>query len=151
MIERLNMFEAGLAASVEHADVRPTPPGLSLDDRIERALDRIAAGEDGVPARWWRLLYEYRASAAADSDAWAELAALERRCRELMEQDIERVSADLGLIPTIPPIEIAELTMALVDGLRAAHAEGRSSMTSAEGLRLVTKALMLTAARVDTA
>ena len=150
MIERLNMFEAGLAALAD-GSLRPSQPDLSLDDRIELQLDRIVAGEDGVPSRWWRLLYEYRAYAAADPDAWAELAALERRCRELMAQDIERVSADLGLIPTIPPIELAELTMALVDGLRAAHAEGRSSMTSSEGLRFVTKALMSTASRVDPA
>jgi hypothetical protein len=39
-------------------------------------------------------------------------------------------------------MELAGLTMALTDGLRAAHAEGRSSMTSGEGLRLVVKALI---------
>ena len=122
---------------------------LSHEDRKQQALDRIAAGEESVPPRWWRLLYEYRAYAAADPSAWAELAALERRCRELMAQDIERVSAALGLVPNRPAIELAELTMALADGLRAAHAEGRSSMTSAEGLRIVTKALMSEATRVD--
>jgi AcrR family transcriptional regulator len=146
MRERLSGFEAALAASIA------SPPGegeraLSMEDRIDRALDRIAAGEDAVPPRWWRLLYEYRAYAAADPAAWAELADLERRCRELIAQDIERVSTDLGLLPIRPPIELAELTMALVDGLRAAHAEGRSTMTSAEGLRLVTRALMLTSDR----
>ncbi len=149
MIERLNLFEAGLAASLAHDDSNTSERALSHEDRKQQALDRIAAGEESVPPRWWRLLYEYRAYAAADPNAWAELAALERRCRELMAQDIDRISAALGLVPNRPAIELAELTMALADGLRAAHAEGRSSMTSAEGLRIVTKALMSEATRVD--
>jgi AcrR family transcriptional regulator len=149
MAERLRMFEAGLAASLAQAESMADEGRQSSDDRMEHELDRIAGGEASVPSRWWRLLYEYRSAAAADPQAWAELALLERRCRELVAQDIARVSAALGLVPNRPPIELAELTMALVDGLRAAHDEGRSTMTSSEGLRLVTEALMLTATRVD--
>jgi AcrR family transcriptional regulator len=149
MAERLRMFEARLAASLAQAESVADEGPQSSDDRMEQELDRIAAGEASVPPRWWRLLYEYRSAAAADPEAWAELAPLERRCRELVAQDIARVSAALGLVPNRPPIELAELTMALLDGLRAAHAEGRSTMTSSEGLRLVTEALMSMATRVD--
>jgi hypothetical protein len=95
-----------------------------------------------VPPRWWRLLYEYRAYAAADPDAWAELAALERRCRKLIAQQIEAFAAAFETVLPRSPLDLAELTTALTDGLRAAHAEGRSSMTSAEGLRLVVRALI---------
>jgi hypothetical protein len=41
--------------------------------------------------------------------------------------------------------------VALTDGLRAAHAEGRSRMTSGEGLRRVVQALLATSARIDPA
>jgi AcrR family transcriptional regulator len=151
MLERLRMFEEGLAsAALQDASRSGTTP-RSREDRIEDALDRLAAGENSVPPRWWRLLYEYRAHAASDPAAWRELAALERRCRELIAADTERVAAELGLTLPLPAIEIAELTMALTDGLRAAHAEGRSRMSSAEGLRLVTKAMMASSLPPDRA
>ena len=151
MLERLRMFEEGLASAARLDASRAEADPRSLEDRIEDALDRIAAGEDSVPPRWWRLLYEYRAHAASDPAAWKELAALERRCRELIAADTERVAAEMGFTLPLPAIEIAELTMALTDGLRAAHAEGRSRMSSAEGLRLVIKALMPLPARPTTA
>jgi hypothetical protein len=102
----------------------------------------MAAAEDAVPSRWWRLLNEYRMHAATDPAAWAELASAERRCREIIADYIEQFSAAIGTVPPMPAIEIAELSVALTDGLRAAHADGRSRMTSGEGLRLVTKLLM---------
>ena len=105
-------------------------------------LDQLAAGEDSVPPRWWRLLYEYRTYAASVPDAWAELAALDRRCRELIAGQIDAFAAAFGVVLPRSSMELAELQMALTDGLRAAHAEGRSSMTSGEGLRLVIKALI---------
>ena len=109
----------------------------------------MAAAEDAVPVRWWRLLYEYRTYAAADPVAWAELAASERRCREIIAAWIERFTASIGAVPPVPAIELAELSVALTDGLRAAHADGRSRMTSGEGLRMVVKALLSTSARID--
>jgi hypothetical protein len=95
------------------------------------------------------LLYEYRTYAAADPAAWAELAALERRCRELIARQIESFAAAFGTVLPRSPMELAELTMALTDGLRAAHAEGRSTVTSGEGLRLVVKALIAMSERID--
>jgi hypothetical protein len=48
----------------------------------------------------------------------------------------------------MPAMQLAELTGALTDGLRAAHAEGRSAMTSGEGLRRVVSAMIATSSRV---
>ena len=150
MRQRLQMMETGLAAAFESDRSSLGSSADSFEDRIERELDRMAASEDSVPEKWWRLLYEYRTYAAADPAAWAELADLERRCREIIARYIDRFAASVGSIPPIPAIEIAELSMALTDGLRAAHADGRSRMTSGEGLRLVISALMATSTRVDT-
>jgi AcrR family transcriptional regulator len=148
MVERLRVVESELEAAAAY---QPTVGGdaRSREQRIESALDQMAASEDAVPVRWWRLLYEYRTYAAADPEAWAELAALERRCRELIAQQIENFSAAFGTALPRSPMELAELTMALTDGLRAAHAEGRSTMTSGEGLRLVVKALSARSGATD--
>ena len=151
MGERIRLFEAGLAAALQEDAASLASSPASIDDRIERELDRMVAGEDSVPPRWWRLLYEYRAYAASNPAAAAELSTMDRRCRELMAAYIERFAAAVGLVLPIPAIEAAELNMALTDGLRAAHAEGRSRMTSGEGLRLVVGALLATATRVDPA
>ena len=141
MLERLRLAEAELEAAA--SDLPPAGlEGATRDQQLERALDRMAASEDAVPPRWWRLLSEYRSSAAADPDAWAELAALERRCRNLIARQIEAFAQAFGMVLPRSATELAELTTALTDGLRAAHAEGRSSMTSGEGLRLVVKALI---------
>ena len=149
MRERLSMFEKGLESSLPAIDPSSGTSTDAFEDVIERELDRMAAAEDAVPERWWRLLYEYRTHAANDPAAWAELADAERRCREIIARYIDRFSAAIGTVPPIPAIELAELSMALTDGLRAAHADGRSRMTSGEGLRLVTKMLMATSTRVD--
>jgi len=151
MRERLLMFERGLAAAFQDDESSARTQPRSFEERIEQELDRMAAGEDAVPPRWWRLLYEYRAYVATDPVARAELADLERRCREIIAAHIERFAAAIGSVPPIPAIEIAELSMALTDGLRAAHAEGRSRMTSGEGLRLVIKVLMATSTLIDPA
>jgi len=151
MIERLRMFEAALAAVSPDDESSAGARAGSVEDRIEQALDQMAASEDAVPPRWWRLLYEYRAYAVTDPAAWAELASLERRCRELIAGQIERFAAVFGTALPRSPMELAELTTALTDGLRAAHADGRSTMTSAEGLRLVVKALIAMSDRTDPA
>ena len=151
MRERIRMAEEGLAAAFQGDESRAVSSAGSIEDRIERVLDRMAAAEDAVPPRWWRLLYEYRAYAAADPAAWAELSNSDRRCRDIIASYIERFAASVGLILPVPATEAAELNMALTDGLRAAHADGRSRMTSGEGLRLVVSALLAASARVDPA
>ena len=151
MRERIRMAETGLAAAFADDAFRGASSGASVEDRIERELDQMAAAEDAVPPQWWRLLYEYRAYAAADPAASAELSNMDRRCREIIAGHIERFVAGVGLVLPVPAIEAAELNMALTDGLRAAHAEGRSRMTSGEGLRLVVGALLAASARVDPA
>jgi hypothetical protein len=104
-----------------------------------------------VPPRWWRLLNEYRAYAAADPAAWTELADAERRCREIIARHIERFAVAVGIVLPMSALELAELSMALTDGLRAAHADGRSRMTSGEGLRRVVGAMIARSARINPA
>jgi AcrR family transcriptional regulator len=151
MHDRLPRIEARLAAAFS-ADGR-TASGWkgSVDERITRELDSLAAGEDSVPPAWWRLLSEFRAHAAADPSVWAELADSERRCREIIARHIERFAADVGVILPLSAIEMSELTTALSDGMRAAHAEGRSTLTSGQALRLVVAALIETSRRVGPA
>jgi len=79
------------------------------------------------------------------------LSSSERRCREIVARHIERFTAAVGLVLPSSAIELAELSMALTDGLRAAHADGRSAMTSGAGLRLVVAALIATSTRGDSA
>jgi hypothetical protein len=93
-------------------------------------------------------LSEFRTHAAPDPVAWAELAETERRCREIIARHIERFAADVGIVLPLSAIEVAEVTTALSDGMRAAYAEGRSTLTSGQGLRLVVAALIATSARV---
>jgi AcrR family transcriptional regulator len=151
MRERIRMAEEGLAAAFQDDASRAASSVVSVEDRIEHELDQMAAAENAVPPSWWRLLYEYRAYAAEDPAASAELSNMDRRCREIIASYIERFAAAVGLVLPVPAIEAAELNMALTDGLRAAHAEGRSRMTSGEGLRLVVAALLAASARVDPA
>ncbi len=149
MRDRLRRVEAALAAALP-ADGGAAPGSPeSVDGRIARELDRLAAAEDSVPPGWWRLLFEFRVHAAADPVAWAELADSERRCREIIAAHIERFAASVGVVLPLSAIELAELTSALTDGLRAAHAEGRSSLTSGQGLRQVVAAFIATSPRVQ--
>jgi AcrR family transcriptional regulator len=149
MRDRLPRVEAMLAAALPADGTGRSGSGDSVDERITRELDRLAAGEDSVPPGWWRLLSEFRTHAAPDPIAWAELADAERRCREIIARHIERFAADTGLVLPLSPIELAELTSALNDGMRAAHSEGRSTMTSGQGLRRVVAAMIATSPRVD--
>jgi AcrR family transcriptional regulator len=151
MSEGLHRFEAGLLAAFRDDESNDDPQTVTVDDRIERELDRIAAGEDAVPPRWWRLLAEYRAYAAGDPATWTELADLERRCREIIARHIERFVAAAGIVLPMPAIEVSELATALTDGLRAAYADGRSTITSGQGLRLVVEALLRGSARTGSA
>jgi AcrR family transcriptional regulator len=152
------IMRAGLARFVESladslADIRAdsTASTHTSGELVERELDRMAAAEDAVPERWWRLLYEYRTYTASDPAARAALADAERLCREILARYIDRFLATVGIIPPLPSIELAELSMALTDGLRAAHADGRSRMTSGEGLRLLVKLLIASSTPIDPA
>ena len=144
MEARLRQVEAALAAD----DAAAERSKATIDERIEAELDRMQAAEDAVPPGWWRLLAEFRAVAAADPDAWADLADTERRCREIIARRIAWFADDIDVSLPMTPMELAELTSALSDGLRWAHAEGRSSISSGEGIRAVAGA-MIEAARVS--
>jgi AcrR family transcriptional regulator len=148
MRDRLPRVESMLAVALSADGAAGSGSRDSVDERITQELDRLAAGEDAVPPSWWRLLSEFRTHAAPDPIAWAELAEAERRCREIIARHIERFAADIGVVLPLSPIELAELSSALTDGLRAAHAEGRSTLTSGQGLRQVVAALIATSPRV---
>jgi AcrR family transcriptional regulator len=143
MRERLRAVEASLASAFDDdrggADAELPSSG---DARIEAELDRLAAAEDAVPAGWWRLLAEFRAYAASNAVVRAELAESERRCRDIIADRIERFATHTGVRLPMPAPDLADLTSALSDGLRAAHAEGRISMTPGEGLRRVVGAML---------
>lgn len=144
MSERLQQVELDLSAAF--ADDAAATRGTT-EERIERELDRLKAAEDAVPVRWSRLLNEYRAHVADNPAARAELAALDRRCRDIIARHVERFVADNGIDLSMPATDLVELTNALTEGLRLAHAEGRASMTSGEGLRLVVGSIIRAAVR----
>jgi AcrR family transcriptional regulator len=139
MSDRLAHVEADLAAAFGEPTGVDSRSG-AVAQRIQRELDRLEAAENAVPPSWWRLLYEYRAYVADDPEARAELAMLERRCRDIVARHVERFAAGIDL--PVPATELVELTTALTDGLRPAHAEGRASMTSGQGLRLVVESII---------
>ena len=144
MRERLAAVEGSIAAGLPAAtsvDARPRPSA----EIVEGELDRMAAAEDAVPPGWWRLLAEFRAYAATNPDARAELVESERRCRDLIAAHVERFATSAGIRLPMPAIDLVDLTTALTDGLRAAHAEGRTALTPGEGLRRVVSALLATA------
>ena len=151
MSDGLDTLERSLAASLAEMHPGSAPSTQSHEDLLERELDRMAAAEDAVPERWWRLLHEYRAYTATDPVARAKLADAERRCREILARYIDGALAAIGVVPPLPPIELAELSTALTDGLRAAHAGGRASMTPGQGLRFVVRALIATSTPVEQA
>ena len=160
MDERLRLTEEGLAAafSGDAGDGTPRDPVevqiefVGIDQpRLAQELDRMAAAEDAVRPGWWRLLSEFRAYAATAPAARAELSAADLRCREILARHIEHFIGDVGLVLPMSAMELVEVAMALIDGLRAAHAEGRSSVTSGEGLRRVIGAILATSARIGPA
>jgi len=126
MTERLEQVESDLAGAF--GDEGGNLDG-TVDERIEHELDRLQAAEDAVPERWWRLLGDYRAYVRHQPQANAELAALDRRCTEIIARHLDWFAADVGIDLPMPPMVLVELMNALTDGLRVAHAEGRASMT----------------------
>src|SRR5690348_17614366 len=81
MSDGLDRFERSLAASFAEMHDASSSWSHAPDDLIERELDRMAAAEDAVPGRWWRVLYEYRTYTAAEPAGRAQLADSERRIR----------------------------------------------------------------------
>ena len=124
MRERLPRIEAMLAGAFA-ADGGPAPAGVGgrADHPGARPPGRR---EDAVPSNWWRLLSEFRIHAAADPDVGRAC-----RVRAPMPGDHRRsyraIRGDVGIVLPVSAIELAELTSALSDGLRAAHAEGRAA------------------------
>ncbi len=151
MAERLRMAEASLGSAFSDDAQGGRTPAISIDEQIEQELDGLERAEQAVPERWWRLLYEYRAHVGSDAAARAELADVERRCREIVAGHIERFAIAAGLILPMSPIVLAELSAALTDGLRVAHAEGRSSLTPGAGLRGFVRAILESSDRVESA
>jgi AcrR family transcriptional regulator len=149
MQDRIRAVEASLAAALPPTSASSPGRAKSIDVAIESELDRLENAEDAVPAGWWRLLAEFRAYAADKPEIRRELAASDRRCRDLIADHIDRFATDIGIRLPMTPTELAELTNALSDGLRAAHAEGRTTITPGAGLRSVVAA-MLESARRDT-
>ena len=149
MRERMDALETSLEAVFSpRADDDGTGDATRTREQlIEAELDRMAAAEDGVPPGWWRLLAEFRAYAATDPTVRAELAESEARCRAIIADHIDRFAARAGIELPLPAPQLADLTNALSDGLRAAHAEGRTTLTSGEGLRRVVAALIAGAPR----
>ena len=110
MRERLRAVEDALAGALRDDEAGSAQATASVEDRIERELDRLAFAEDAVPPGWWRLLHEYRVHALADPAAWADLAEAERRCREIVARHIERFAGAVGLVLPLSGIELAERT-----------------------------------------
>jgi AcrR family transcriptional regulator len=147
----LAMFVRSLAERLADVKAGSANSTYTSKELIELELDRMAAAENAVPERSWRLLYEYRTYTATNPAARAELADAERLCLDILARYIDRFLAAVGIVPPLPPMELAELSMAMSDGLRVAHADGRSRMTSGEGLRLLVKLLIESAAPIETA
>jgi AcrR family transcriptional regulator len=65
----------------------------------------------------WRRLYQEFATHAARHDAFrAEFAARQRALRERMAGVFARWAADLGVIPPVPPADIAAMVFFMADG-----------------------------------
>jgi len=147
MEDRLRAVEANLAAALPATGPVQADDAGSIDDQIEAELGRMQAAEDAVPPGWWRLLAEFRSYAADRPDVRRELDASDRRCRDLIANHIDRFATGIGIHLPMPALELAELTTALTDGLRAAHADGRTEVTPGEGLRRVVAAMLAEARR----
>ena len=148
MRDRLPRIEAMLAGAFAADGQSASGPAASVDERITQELDRLAAGEDSVPL-------DLVAAPVGVSDPCrgrSEDVGRACRVRAPMPRDHRpshrAIRGDIGIVLPVSAIELAELTSALSDGLRAAHAEGRSALTSGQGLRLVVAALIETSPRV---
>jgi AcrR family transcriptional regulator len=144
MEERLRRVEADLTEQFGGSTAASDPGPHGVEQRIQEELDSLEAAEAAVPASWGRLLHEYRAYVADDPGAKADLLALDLRCRDIIARHVERFAASIDLDLPLPATQLVELTNALADGLRSAHADGRASMTSGRGLRLVVESMIET-------
>jgi AcrR family transcriptional regulator len=136
MRERLEGLEDGLR---RWSSQQPRT-ALAPQDRavaLEAELDQMARGEEATPAGWWRLLAEFRAYAETNVDVRRELLESEARCRGIIASDIERIATTYGLDTGMSPNDMADISIAILDGFRAAHAQGRLAMTPAQAYRRV--------------
>jgi hypothetical protein len=108
----------------------------------------LEAAEDAVPPGWWRLLSEFRWYAATDPARSAELAAADRRCREILARRIGAFASHAGLELPLSATQLAEVSMAAADGLRAAYDDGRSSVRPGAGLRQIVGSMIASSTRV---
>ena len=142
MAERLQRVEANLTEQFDGRTAAYDPSPHVVEQRIQAELDALEAAEDAAPASWGRLLHEYRAYVADDPVAKADLLELDLRCRDIIARHVERFAASIGLDLPLPATQLVELTNALSDGLRSAHADGRASMTSGRGFRLIVESMI---------
>ncbi len=135
MRERMQGLEDGLFrwSSQQTAPFAPVDRAAAL----EAELDQMARAEEATPPGWWRLLAEFRAYAETNADVRRELLETEARCRRIIASDIERIATTYGLDTPMSPDDMADVSIAILDGLRAAHAQGRLAMTSAQAYRRV--------------
>ncbi len=136
MRERLHALEDGLLRwSSQQPMAGPAPEDRAA--ALEAELDQMARAEEATPPGWWRLLAEFRAYAETNPDVRRELLETEARCRGIIARDIERIATTYGLRTPMSPDGMADVSIAILDGLRAAHAQGRLAMSSAQGYRQV--------------
>jgi AcrR family transcriptional regulator len=84
-------------------------------EEVRKAAEDFLEHIDADPE--WRRLYQEFATHAARHDAFrAEFASRQRALRERMAAVFERWAADFGVIPPLPPAEIAAMTFFMADG-----------------------------------
>jgi len=145
-VKRLRPAEGRLSLVCNNANIVKIFEITGLD-RVFEIYDTRARSFGGVEVRLCRAL-------AAEAGKVVTQARMAERLEEAYFATLGALAAALEAKDAYTndhAIEIAELSMALTDGLRAAHAEGRSRMTSGEGLRLVIKVLMATSTLIDPA
>lgn len=148
MEERLRQLEENLASTFPDDEPATDAHAATTDERITAELDRLEAAEDAVPPGWWRLLAEFRSYAATEPARAAELAAADGRCRDILARRIGRFAAGVGLDLPLSAAQLAELSMAAADGLRAAYDAGRSTVRPGAGLRQIVASILATSTRV---
>lgn len=115
---------------------------LEATNSVVDQPDALIALEDELPAGWWRLVTEVRNQAGDDPELQAVLSETHERCRELIAAYARNRWEAAGRRAPLPYDVVAELLMAAVDGLRAAHGEGRMALTSRQGLQAIVDGLI---------
>ncbi len=110
----LTMLDEHFATELARLDAVLTgaeDPVVEARGAAEDFLEQIDADPE------WRRLYQEFATHAGRHDAFrAELAARQRALRERMAAVFARWASDLGVVPPVPPAEIAAMTFFMADG-----------------------------------